>query len=313
MSTETDQATGQVTTGSAVAGTADGPVRYAEPRARLRPKVAEFVKHAVLIAFALSVILPLLWVFLLSIKTLPDSVQSYIWPQHGFDFTHYFYAWQNIPTLPRNMLNSVVVTLATVVITTIAAVLGGYALVHLRTPGRALVLAALVASLFFPVRITGIIGVWEVQRNLGLLNTTWGLILPYVGALPSLALGIFVMRGIFESIPSELAQAARVDGAGPWTTLRHIMLPLVRNGVIVVVLFTFVLAWGEYLMAATLTNDAEVRTLPLVLAHATGGMGQWAWPRIAAVYVIAILPAFIVFAFTQRRYIEGLQEGALKE
>jgi ABC-type glycerol-3-phosphate transport system permease component len=288
-------------------------VELARPRAPVKRHIARAMKHVILVALVLAVILPLLWVLLLSVKSIPDSYQRYIWPRVGFDFTHYFYAWETISTLPRNMLNSIVVTLGSVVLTTICAVLGGYAMVHLRTPGRTLVFGVLVASLFFPVRITGLIGVWEVQRNLGLLNTTWGLILPYVGALPSLALGIFVMRGIFQTIPAELAQAARVDGAGPWTTLRHIMLPLVQNGIIVVVLFSFVTAWGEYLMAATLTSDAEVRTLPLVLATATGGMGQWAWPRIAAVYIMAIAPAFVVFAFTQRRYLEGLQEGALKE
>ena len=74
----------------------------------------------------------------------------------------------------------------------------------------------------------------------------------------------------------------------------------------------FVSAWGEYLLGVTLTNDQEVRTLPVVLAGAFGGMGQWAWPRIAAVYVIAIAPGLIAFAFTQRWYMRGLQEGALK-
>lgn len=283
-----------------------------ELRTPIRRHLAHASKHVILVGFALTVVLPLLWVLVLSVKSVPDSVQNYLWPQVGFDFSHYGYVLENISTLPRNMLNSVIVTLGSVVITTVSAVLGGYALVHLQTPGRRIVLALLVASLFFPVRITGLIGVWEVQRNLGLLNTTWGLILPYVGALPSLALGVFVMRGIFESIPAEMGSAARVDGAGPWQALWYIMLPLVRNGVIVVVLFSFVTAWGEYLMAATLTSDAEVRTLPLVLATATGGMGQWAWPRIAAVYIMAITPAFIVFAFVQNRFLEGIQEGALK-
>jgi ABC-type glycerol-3-phosphate transport system permease component len=291
----------------------ESPAPHEEPGTPLRRHLAHVAKHVILIAFALSVVLPLLWVLLLSVKSIPDSFQNYIWPRVGFDVSHYAYVWETIPTLHRNMLNSVIVTLGSVAITTFCAVLGGYALVHLRTPGRTFVLAMLVGSLFFPVRITGLIGVWEVQRHLGLLNTTWGLILPYVGALPSLALGVFVMRGIFQSIPAELASAARVDGAGPWQTLRHIMLPLVRNGVIVVVLFSFVTAWGEYLIAATLTSDAQVRTLPLVLATATGGMGQWAWPRIAAVYIMAITPAFLVFAFFQNRFLEGLAEGALKE
>jgi ABC-type glycerol-3-phosphate transport system permease component len=208
------------------------------------------------------------------------------------------------------MTNSVIVTTATVVVTTICAVLAGYALVHVRTPGRALVVAALVASLFFPTRVTALIAIWEIQRNLGLLNVAYGLILPY--STLALALSVFIMRGIFQTIPRELGDAARIDGCRNWGTLWHVMLPLVRNGVVVVVIVNFVAAWGEYLLATTLTTDQDQRTLPVVLASASGGMGQWAWPRIASVYVMAIVPALLAFAVAQRWYMRGLQEGALK-
>src|SRR5690606_8928437 len=157
------------------------------PKRTGRQRLAGFVKHAILIAIGLAVILPMLCVLRLSVKTIRDGYQNEIWPQHGLDFGHYAYAWQTIPSLPRNLLNSVFVTLATMVITTLCAVLAAYALVHLRTPGRVLVFGLIVASLFFPVRITGLIGIWEMQRTLDLYNTTAGLILPYVGALPSLA------------------------------------------------------------------------------------------------------------------------------
>ena len=90
------------------------------------------------------------------------------------------------------------------------------------------------------------------------------------------------------------------------------MLPLITNGLVVVLIINFVTAWGEYLLAATLTNDQIVRTLPVVLASAHGGMGQWSWPRIAAVYVIAITPGIVVFGFAQKLFFQGLMEGALK-
>ena len=95
------------------------------------------------------------------------------------------------------------------------------------------------------------------------------------------------------------------------TPLR-VMLPLIKNGLVVIVVVNFVSAWGEYLLAATLTNSQDVRTLPVVLASAHGGLGAWAWPRIGAVYVIAITPGIIVFAFLQKLYYKGLTEGALK-
>ena len=90
------------------------------------------------------------------------------------------------------------------------------------------------------------------------------------------------------------------------------MLPLVRNGVVVVIIVNFVSAWGEYLLASTLMADQDTRTLPVVLASAAGGMGAWAWPRIAAVYVMTIIPALLAFGIAQRWYMKGLQEGALK-
>lgn len=274
-----------------------------------RVPLGTVVRHVVLVLFMLVILLPLVWVLLLSIKSIPDAYRAGFWPQQ-FDFSHYEYALTHIPTLSRNLLNSILVTTGTVVITTACAVLGGYALVHLALPGRAVALALLVASMFFPTRVTSLIAIFEIQRGLGLINTTAGLILPYVTL--NLALSVFIMRGIFEQISHELVDACRIDGAGPWRTLLSVLLPLTRNGIVVVIIVNFVTAWGEYLLAVTLTNDQEVRTLPVVLASAFGGMGQWAWPRIAAVYVIAVAPGLAAFALTQRWYMRGLQEGALK-
>ena len=267
------------------------------------------VRHAVLVLLALSTLFPLAWVLLLSVKSLPDAYSNHIWP-HEFDFSHYGYALTHIQTLPRNLLNSVLVTGGTVVLTTAAALLGAYALVHLHTPGRRVLVALLVASLFFPTRVTALLAIWETQRALGLYNTVWGLIFPY-SAL-SLAVSVFILRGVLETVPRDMADAARIDGCGAWAMLRHVMLPMARNGIVVVIVVNFVAAWGEYLLASTLTNDQDMRTLPVVLASATGGAGQWAWPRIAAVYLMTVMPALLAFALSQRWFMKGLQEGALK-
>lgn len=272
-------------------------------------RVRTILLHATLVFFMLIIILPLVWVLLLSIRSRPDAYQPHLLP-HEFDFSHYAYVLTNVPTLPQNMLNSIVVTLATVVTTTFCAILGGYALVHLDTPGRALIIGVLTATLFFPIRVVSLVAIFEIQRKLGLINNTLGLILPYTTL--NLALSVLIMRGIFEQISSELVDAAKIDGCGAWGTLLRVLLPLVVNGIVVVLIVNFVTIWGEYLLAATLTTDQEVRTMPVVLASAFGGMGQWAWPRIAAVYVMVVTPGILTFAFAQRWYIKGLQEGALK-
>lgn len=274
-----------------------------------RAQLSNVLKHVIINFFVLIILLPLAWVFLLSIKSIPDAYTGALWPEQ-FDFSHYAYVLDKIETLPRNLFNSIYVTMATVLITAICAVLGGYALVHLEVPGRKWVVLGLVASLYFPVRVVSLISIFEIQRSLGLINTTSGLILPYVTL--NLAISVLIMRSIFEQIPTELMDAARIDGCGAWRTLLQVALPLITNGLVVVLIVNFVTAWGEYLLAATLTNDQAVRTLPVVLASAHGGMGQWAWPRIAAVYIIVITPGIIVFALAQRFFFQGLLEGALK-
>jgi ABC-type glycerol-3-phosphate transport system permease component len=276
---------------------------------RRNRRIGTIARHVVINFFVLIILLPLAWVLLLSIKSIPDAYSGKIWPDQ-FDFTHYRYVLEKIDTLPRNLFNSVYVTLSTVLLTTVCAVLAGYALVHLTVPGKRIIFFLLVASLYFPVRVVSLISIFEIQRTLGLINSTSGLILPYVTL--NLAISILIMRSIFEQIPHELMDASRIDGCGPWKALWVVGLPLITNGLVVVIIVNFVTAWGEYLLAATLTNDQIVRTLPVVLASAHGGMGQWAWPRIAAVYVIAIAPGILVFGFAQKLFFSGLMEGALK-
>lgn len=281
------------------------PVMPRRPRLRL----GTILLHATIIFFCLIIILPILWVFLMSIKSIPDAYTGKLWPDQ-FDFTHYNYVFEHIPSFWNNFTNSIIVTSATVLLTSICAILAGYALVHLRLPGSALMVSLLVGTLFFPTRLVSLIGIFEIQHAVGLLNTLIGLILPYVTL--NLAISILTMRSIFEQISPEIADAARIDGASSWRIFYEIMLPLIVNGIVVLVIVNFVTAWGEYLLAVTLTNDQSVRTLPVVLATTFGGFGEWAWPRIAAVYIMAILPGLIGFAIAQRWYMKGLTEGALK-
>ena len=121
-----------------------------------------------------------------------------------------------------------------------------------------------------------------------LINSTSGLILPYVTL--NLAISILIMRSVFQLVPHEMFEAAKVDGAGPWRSLWMVGLPMVRNGLVVVFIVNFVTAWGEFLLCTTLTNDQDARTMPVVLAGAQGGLGQWSWPALAAVYVLVVTP-----------------------
>jgi len=267
------------------------------------------IRHAVINFFMLIILLPLAWVLVMSVKSLPDAMRGDFWPR-TFDFTHYSYVFERIVTLPVNLLNSIYVTMSTVLITTICAVLAGYALVHLRPRGAGLVVGVLLVSLYFPVRVVSIISIYETQHWLGLINNTSGLILPYVTL--QLAISVLIMRSMFQLVPHELIEAARIDGAGHWRTLWMVGLPMVRNGLVVVFIVNFVAAWGEYLLCLTLVDDEARRTMPVVLAVAQGGQGYWAWPNLAAVYVIVVTPGIIAFTFAQKLFFKGLMEGVVK-
>ncbi|MEZ5666473.1 MAG: carbohydrate ABC transporter permease [Alphaproteobacteria bacterium] len=267
------------------------------------------LRHGVIIFFCLIILLPLAWVLLMSVKSLPASMRPQIWPD-SFDFGHYAYVFEKIDTLPHNMWNSIYVTAGTVVFTTLFAVMAGYALVHLRSRGKTIIVMTLLMSLYFPTRVVSIISVYEIQNFLDLINSTAGLILPYITL--NLAISVLIMRSVFQLIPHEMFEAAKIDGAGPWKSLWMVGLPMVRNGLVVVFIVNFVTAWGEFLLCLTLTNDQAARTMPVVIAQAAGGLGQWAWPRLAAVYVIVVLPGIIAFIFAQKLFFKGLAEGVVK-
>lgn len=267
------------------------------------------VGHIIINFFNLIILLPLAWVLMMSIKSLPDAMRGDFWPRK-FDFGHYAYVFERIATLPVNLFNSIYVTAATVLVTTVCAVLAGYALVHMRPRGAGVVLTIFLVSLYFPVRVVSLISVYETQSWLGLINHTSGLILPYVTL--QLVISILIMRSMFQLVPHEIIELAKIDGAGHLRTLWEVGLPMVRNGLVVIFIVNFVAAWGEYLLGVTLIDDEAKRTMPVVLAAAQGGQGQWAWPNLAAVYVIVVAPGILAFTFAQKLFFKGLLEGALK-
>lgn len=274
-----------------------------------RRRRAAVARHLVINLFLLIILLPLAWVLLLSVKTLPDAMRGDFFPRQ-IDFSSYAYVFDRIVTLPLNLFNSVYVTFGSVLVTMCCSVLAGYALVHLKPRGTGLVLTVLLVSLYFPVRVVSLISIYETQRWLGLINDTAGLILPYVTL--QLAISILIMRSMFQLVPREVIDAARVDGAGPWRTLWMVGLPMVRNGLVVIFIVNFVAAWGEYLLCVTLIDDEARRTMPVVLAVAQGGQGHWSWPNLAAVYIIVTTPGIIAFAVAQKLFFKGLAEGVTK-
>lgn len=286
--------------------------RVVQPRLR-EPYHFEFTHipiYFVLLVGAVVSITPFFYMVSTSLMTLGETINRVILPAKP-QFVNYEIAWTE-SNFALYFRNSVIITALVIAGVLITCTLAGYAFARIRFPGREVLFTILLATLMIPGTVTFIPNLLLIRGQV----IPWG---SWMNSLPALtvpfmatAFIIFLFRQFFVGIPGELFDAARIDGAGPVRTLLGIMLPMVKNGVVVVIIINFVAAWGEYLLAKTLNTNQSAQTLPVVLATATGGMGAWVWPRLAAVYIMAITPGLIIFAFAQRWYIKGLQEGALK-
>ena len=267
-------------------------------------------QHLVLASIVAAVLLPIFWIAFSSVKTVPELYQvpaTFIprtWTLEGYKFV-----LENVPLLPVYYANSLVVAAVSTFGTAAIACLAGYAFGRLDFWGRDRVFWGLVISMFLPTSITSLFATYELIDLLGLLDTQLGLILPYTAM--GMIFATFIMRSVFMTIPGELEDAARMDGAGPFQTFYRVMLPLAMNGIVVVLILAFINHWGEYLLARTLTTQKAL-TLPVVLAGFQPQAGEWHFSTMAAAYMLMFFPAFVVLAVIQRWFMRGLTEGAIK-
>jgi multiple sugar transport system permease protein len=203
-------------------------------------------------------------------------------------------------------MNSLIVAAIVIVGNVVGATLAGYALAKLRFRGGRLVLGLFLATLLLPGEVT-IISQYVTVRSLGLADTLLGVALP--GAIAML--NVLLMRTAFQAIPQDIDAAAIMDGANAWQRLIHIGLPSVRGMLSVIVIFTFIGAWDDFLWPLIVLTDPDNYTLTVGLQYLNSTFS--ANPRvIAAGTMIAFLPIVVVFAALQRFFFKGVEEGAIK-
>lgn len=208
----------------------------------------------------------------------------------------------------RYFLNSLLVACVTTVASLLLSSMMGYALARLRFPGRTLLFGVILVALMVPSMML-LIPQFLLAKKLLLLDSLWGLVFFYVGT--GVAGSAFLFRSFFIDIPRELEEAMIVDGAGPWTRYRRLILPLSRPALATVSIFTFVGAWEEFTWALTTINDPDKYTLPIAI-ELFQGQHATSWGLVFAASMIAILPVVLVFVAFQRQFIGNLGVGALK-
>lgn len=251
---------------------------------------------------------PLAWLLLGSFKT-PQTFFSNLWGlPASWNFANYVDAWET-GNIGRYLVNSVLVSSSTLLIVLITALPLSFALAHIKFIGSKAILGAFAVTLFLPMQLL-VIPLYELESNLNIINTYWALILPYsAGALPfAVMFGTTYMR----TLPVEVVEAARIDGCNVFQAFFRVIVPLARPAIGTIVVMTFLNIWNEFVLALTVTQSDDVRTLPVGLMNFSQQYGQTNYPQLFAALVVATVPILTLFALMQRQFVSGLVDGAVR-
>jgi len=268
--------------------------------------LARSATYVLLVLCAVFFLSPLVYIFLNSFKPAGEifQVPQSLLPRH-WTFENYTSLFAS--GMGDFFLTSVFITVFGVVLVALLSSLAGYGFAKLPFPGANLVLMAIVAMLTIPLVIF-LVPMFLMENATGLLNTRLGLLLPNVAV--ALPFAILIMRAAFMGIPKEVEESAIMDGAGVLKRWWLVMLPMARNGVVLVVIMTAYGIWGEYTMAKALAVDPSAMPLSVGLTLQKGEV--WQYGTLAAVIVVAMLPPLIIFVIFQRHIVAGVAQGAVK-
>jgi len=260
------------------------------------------------IIVAVNGFFPALWILSTSLKTETELMGypiTYL-PQAP-TLANYVQAFTEQPLL-RFLWNSFVVASLSTLLCVLVSALAAYALTRLRVPKSNLIMAALIAVAMFPL-ISLMVPLFKMMRELGLLNTYLALILPY--AVLSMPVCTLVLASFFQDIEPDLEAAAMIDGCSRLGALFRVVVPLSAPGVFTAAILAFVNAWDEFLLALTMMNRLNMRTLSVGITLYQGEFA-FPWPLISAALIAAIVPISILIALFQERVVGGLTAGGVK-
>ncbi len=268
--------------------------------------------RATLVGCALVLVLaPLVWVFDLALREgagLGSAIDPTRWGLHNFAALFARRDAHGWPLFVRQLLNSLVVAGASAIVATSLSASAAYALSRFRFLGRDRLMRWLLAVQMFP-GVVALVPIYLILDAVGLVDHLAGLVLVYASS--AIPFSIWMLKGFYDQVPIEIEEAARIDGANRWQVFCCVVLPLVRPGLAVTALYAFLGAWNEFILAATLLDDATRYTLPVVLQQQVGAYGA-RWDLFAAGALIVSAPVIVLFYALQRHLSAGLSAGAVK-
>ena len=266
--------------------------------------------HVVLCLASIAMLYPLLWMLASSFK--PDSEifgDASLWPRH-FSLAAYWRGWSGLQvTFGQFFLNSLVVSLCSVVGNVMSCSLAAYAFARLKFRGQKFWFALMLGTLMLPYHVT-LIPQYILFLNLDWVDTFLPLIVPKFLAVD--AFFIFLLVQFFRSIPRELDEAAMIDGCGPWRIYWIVILPLSIPALATAAIFTFIWTWDDFFGPLIYLNDMNSYTVQLGLRSFVDSTGKSDWGALFAMSTLTLLPLFVFFLFFQRLLIDGIATTGLK-
>jgi len=262
--------------------------------------------NSALVLLALVALAPLLW--MLSVSFMPAGTASHFPPPllpARFTLENYRDLFERIG-IGRYLLNSVAIAAAVTMLSLLINTMAGYAFAKLKFRGREGIFAVLLAALVIPAQVT-MLPLFLMMKQLHLVNTYGGVVVPALATV----FGIFLVRQYARSIPDELMEAARIDGAGELRIFFQIVLPMLKPVLVTLAIFTFLGAWNDFMWPLIVLTDASNYTLPVALASLSREHIQDVEMMMAGA-VITVLPVLALFLVLQRYYIQGLLLGSVK-
>ncbi len=275
-------------------------------------------RHAVALTLALSVLavvwlLPIVWVVVTSLKVTADIVKLppewLPWPVTAEHYYEVLFSSSRTARIGRAFANSLVIALGTVALVLVSSAMAAYPLARMPFPGRNLVFTLLVGSLMIPNAVI-LVPQYVLVQRLGWLSTYQGLIVPE--AAMTFAFGVFLLRQFFLTMPGELEDAARIDGANAWQVFTRVVLPLSQPILAALAIFAFRSAWNDFLWPLIAVNKPEMFPLPVALALLRSAYSSESYGPIMAGAALSALPLLIVFVVANRRIVEGVRLSGLK-
>lgn len=270
-------------------------------------KIKKYALYAILLIVAVIMIFPMFWMLLFSLKHYPESYSG-LWELIKSPFTFQNYTDSlGSNTFGKYFINSIIVSVCVTAANLLLCTIAAYAIARKDFPGKKLIVFSILGVLIIPQHII-MIPLYRLMVEFSWINTYYSLIVPWLIT----PFGIFMMKQYIETLPSEIEDAARIDGAGQWYVLFRIVFPLCKPMLTVLAVYTFLSNWNSFLFPFLFTNDDAYRTLPVGLTFYLGKQSI-DWGHLMAGAGISAIPVLVLFLVFQKQIIQGLTAGALKE